>query len=616
VRRALPALAILTAFLLFFAGGCSCGTDCGPGTVEVGGACVPACGPGTVAGPAGCVAVERPADGRPCDARYGPVTEADEGALFVDASFSGSSDGSFARPFREIADAIAAAGDGDVIGVAAGTYAGFAVERPLTLEGRCARDVVVEGTISVRDTGDVAIRGFTVTGGDPGIEAMNVQPIDGETGLELRYVRLTMNTGAGLVLDASEVAFLESEVALTAARVNDETALGLGSGIVVLGGSDLTASLGFVAMNDLIGVDVVDFTGDLFATSGTSPSRVLLDSTEVRANLGAGVRVGYQPEANCDALIAGDRPAPVTIRASDVCWNAGAGVEATCRSVAVVASAVFDNGGGGILATRSPGVSVSGSLVSGNHGHGIRLDDVPDAAIHGNVVADTLAGDGSGGHGIYVSADVAAAIGPLFASIRDNDVIENAGAGISVDGGFDSAAAVTTHAEATDDEDLLYAVSDNYLRGNGFYAINVQLSLGGEVARNYVESATGYGLRVLEVASPDLDGAEPLFTPRTRLLVRGNTILEVGRSGAPTDIDGDCLLLHASNVELDGNVLDGCARYGIAATGGCTGRSVGESGESVGDVGAHPRTNCGNDIIEIDIDKAGECPDRDTTPFR
>ena len=46
------------------------------------------------------------------------------------------------------------------IGIAAGTYTGdLVVTSPLSLEGRCARDVVVVGSIAVDNTSNVAIRG-------------------------------------------------------------------------------------------------------------------------------------------------------------------------------------------------------------------------------------------------------------------------------------------------------------------------------------------------------------------------------------------------------------------------------------------------------------------------
>ena len=98
--------------------------------------------------------------------------------IHVDRSYSrADSDGSIAKPYQSIDDALSAAPSGAHVAVAAGEYLeDLTINRPVTLEGRCPRMVTVKGyktdheaTIRVTASGAV-IRGLTVTGSHTGIE--------------------------------------------------------------------------------------------------------------------------------------------------------------------------------------------------------------------------------------------------------------------------------------------------------------------------------------------------------------------------------------------------------------------------------------------------------------
>ena len=77
--------------------------------------------------------------------------------------------------YSEISDAVAAAGNGDTVNVAAGTYqGGFTIDKHLTLNGAGARQTTISGggpviTVGVYNAASeptVAIHGVTITGGD------------------------------------------------------------------------------------------------------------------------------------------------------------------------------------------------------------------------------------------------------------------------------------------------------------------------------------------------------------------------------------------------------------------------------------------------------------------
>src|SRR6185503_20880222 len=133
---------------------------CGPGFMAENEGCTPilparACGPGQMAvpGETAChpVAVCGPAkyDGIPVDAA----------TQYVDASFTGTGDGTEAAPWATIGDAIAAAPYGGTIAIAAGTY-DEEVDlqfKPVKLWGVCPEKVAIAPSAT-----DIMTRALTV----------------------------------------------------------------------------------------------------------------------------------------------------------------------------------------------------------------------------------------------------------------------------------------------------------------------------------------------------------------------------------------------------------------------------------------------------------------------
>ncbi|XXX76813.1 right-handed parallel beta-helix repeat-containing protein [Sorangium sp. So ce134] len=258
----LPLIALLTACAQLPApptpdGGAGTGAEptfpCPPGAVETGAGCEPAgvppgrCGSGFApdgaegcvpvlpeeAGPEGQMAVPGEAAWRevaPCGAGPWGGAPIDETTEFVDAAYTGTdSDGTEARPWTTIQDAVDRAGEGALIAIAEGSYveALQISRRPVRLWGRCPARVEIVGPPAARfavqvDTGasateihDLAVRGQGIGLGvanardvviervwihDTGDVGLLAAGVESETSLTVRGALVEHTTGAGMVV--------------------------------------------------------------------------------------------------------------------------------------------------------------------------------------------------------------------------------------------------------------------------------------------------------------------------------------------------------------------------------------------------------------------------------
>ncbi|MBW2524570.1 MAG: right-handed parallel beta-helix repeat-containing protein [Deltaproteobacteria bacterium] len=115
--------------------------------------------------------------------RWGTLPR-DASTVHVDAGYGGSDgDGSEAKPFPTIAQAVAAAAPGVLVAVAAGLYPeSIAVDKPVRLWGVCPDQVTVEGT-----------------GAAPGCPSATACIVEGADGTEIGGLALT-GAGAGIAL--------------------------------------------------------------------------------------------------------------------------------------------------------------------------------------------------------------------------------------------------------------------------------------------------------------------------------------------------------------------------------------------------------------------------------
>ena len=174
------------------------------------------------------------------------------------------------------------------VAIAPGTYAGdLTIDTAVTIEGRCARDVVIAGHLEVTAASGVAIRGVAVTGGSPsGISLL------GTTGAELRWVLLEQNLGAGVLADAAHGARIaDSEIGGTDQVAASQDIAEQGSGIIFRGSNDITVENSVIAMNRTVGVDVQDAEGVISMNSPTARTSGVIVMNIIEDNGDAGIAI-------------------------------------------------------------------------------------------------------------------------------------------------------------------------------------------------------------------------------------------------------------------------------------------------------------------------------------
>ncbi|MCB9778785.1 MAG: hypothetical protein H6742_09500 [Alphaproteobacteria bacterium] len=363
-----------------------------------------------------------------------------EGTLFVDQAADPGGDGSRDAPFQTVAEAVDAASGDDVVAIAEGTYAGWLqlADRDLTLAGRCAERVTVDGfTAWEADTGLPAVIAF-----NQGSEGR------GTGTLRLSGMTLTEGKGGGIVVEGGRLeardlvvrGFREAgirvataEASLTDLRIEEARSEGATTpGLQVLDGSveaaglrvegaiggavDVTGASGRLLLEDaeLVDTQLDEFyrgTG-LFLYSASAEVRRLFVSGAVNAGLAAsqeatlvfedveveGVRPPFETSGTCcPAVYAGFTMG--FVGADDL----PATISGTGLTVRDSASAVGASEGGAIYLTdvdaRDLGLDVGGGGLSVNTGGHIEIDGLTmerskGAAIFANVGGSIRVTDG------------------------------------------------------------------------------------------------------------------------------------------------------------------------------------------------------------------------------
>ncbi len=173
-------------------GGCPAGS--GP-RVGMTAKCVPAggktgCPDGFIPGPGSLPGVPANCEPDPADCGadpFGGLQDAPKNR-FVSASAKPAGDGTRAKPWSDLATAVAKAPTGAVIAIAAGSYdVGLKIARPLTLRGHCAATTTLRGVASAaavieagsKTAGAIPLRleGLSITGPRHGIEVTAGLPV-------------------------------------------------------------------------------------------------------------------------------------------------------------------------------------------------------------------------------------------------------------------------------------------------------------------------------------------------------------------------------------------------------------------------------------------------------
>lgn len=559
--------------LILSFGFAACGDDggntieCGDGTVENEGVCVPV------------LAGNGPADRRVCAEAFGPVGT---DALLVDATYDGGEeDGSLESPFTNIQSAIDAATAGQEIGIAPGTYVGdLTINKALSLEGRCADEVIVGGTIHVENTGGVGVRGLTVQDGSPGILADDVQPVgDAEYGLQIRFVRATTNIGAGIEMNASAVEIRDCEILQTVPRANSDLRE-LGSGVFVNDGSFFNISTSVVNMNGFMGIDVADATGlptavadtGVSKATSTSASTGVVNMNGIIGNAGGGVRIngepsgaGPLPDAALVQVIANDFESnkDFAILASssrvDVLGNTIVGIPESHSAVrfvntagAISANTISDFPKGAIALQSCVGVGITANMLMNNSEVGVSSMNSDGVSITGNRIEGTkVASDSTpfaSGHGIFIGAADISTAGRH--DINANTIADNGGVGVAID-----------NLDIGNTERVMFSMLNNGVSRNGYAGITLDGTRHGEIFGNTLTDNVGFGLRCNDGPGQD-----------ARIYFDRNTVIGTTFSTTP-NMNGHAVVIRDCHISVDENTIEQNAQYGmlfdIASDGGC-----------------------------------------------
>ena len=383
-----------------------------------------ACGPGTMAIPGDTTCREvAPCEGGPWGAA--PI---DASTQFVDGSYSGQdSDGSEARPWTTIQDAVDAADEGAVVAIAAGTYAADVLVhlKPVRLWGRCPREVEIAGAGSVTFALAVAradgseVHDLSVTGAELGVGVTSAENVV----LDRLWVHDT--DGSGVYVDDTLGA---AQVVLSRSLV--EKALGYG---IYLAGAQLD-------LDSVVVRDTVEQAGPLF---------------------GAGVQI----QLDLDTGVRGT----ATIRSSVIERSPWIGVFVGGADATIEGSVVRDtfaagpeaSGGRGIDVERDPvtgerGVLVlSGSVVERNRHNGVFIGGA-DGTIDATVVRDTQPemAIGKSGRGVSAEDDPEGQRSTL--TVRDSVIERNHDMGAWVSGSDGTFERTAIRDTAPRESDLLF----------------------------------------------------------------------------------------------------------------------------------------------------------------
>lgn len=347
-----------------------------------------------------------------CNAPFPPA----DATLFVDDDFATTD----ATHFRSIAAAMAAAKVGDTIAVEAGKYQGnLKPQRPMTVVGRCAEKVIIEGPSTLpgfQVTYPLALRGVTVkkfTWGAvllPGADLTLSEAVFEEnrvTGIALQQgTHATVNNvvvrqtqpdadglwGIGFTLrpearlqlnDSALVGNHESGIALSGAgsavlnraivRDTQPDATGAGDGIRAESGGTVELTGSLLVNNREVGVTginakitIVDSVISRDSSLSNEAEGVLAQNSELRlerssiiGTRAAGVAVVDKSKATIlSSTIRDTRPANAI--------SAGVFVDNSAR-LEMNDTALFSNQGLGLTVTRKSQATVTASLVQATH---------------------------------------------------------------------------------------------------------------------------------------------------------------------------------------------------------------------------------------------------------
>lgn len=431
--------------------------ECGAGQIATPGACravgVATCGEGFVREEDGCRAiVANDCDGatmaklgdKGCVAigacaatRYPAIA----GAIHVDGAYTGESDGSEARPYVQLADALAVvSATRKTIALAEGAYElAVAIDKPVEMVGVCPEKVVIEppkGVSAITINADVTLRSLAVTR-----EGLSISR--GVTTLTSAWIHDTNAAGVS-VAKGAKLVMTQSVVSRTntvGVALDGASASIRGSEIRRTVGSALRARPSLGTRSDLTVESSIfsDNSGEALFTRG---SVVTVDSTLIRRS---GVRTAAEASGIYADSLAGIPPT-LTVRKTVIERVAGTALGAYDGKATIEDTTIRDTS----LSASGPGIAmllgvdpktkrpiratVARSLVSKTEGVGVVIGGgVVD--VSGSIIRDGReSGTAETGRALVVIKSRDGSIVPEFKA-ADLLVERHAGGGIVVSAG-------------------------------------------------------------------------------------------------------------------------------------------------------------------------------------
>jgi len=382
--------------------------------------------------------------------------------IYVDQGHRGAgSKGTQTEPYKTITEALGQATAGAHVVVAAGTYKEqVSIQRKVTLEGRCAQQVTIDGgqqspAVYIKDWASGAVlRGMTITGAGGGLYVYNVTAtaervvvqgcggrgvqVDLSDAFTLRDSLVNENRGLGFSAYSSIAALERVVVRGTRERASDNKS---GKGIQASISSGQNRASQLVVRDSLV-------TGNRTAGVGVYSSTATLERTVVRDTNEQAADNQFGQGIIAAIATGQTRPAEVTVRDCLISRNRSAGVtlyssRATLERTVVRSTrglAIDNNYGNGVVAMPS---SINGvpaelvireSLVKDNRGMGVALYS-SKAEVDRAVVQDTHEQLGDSAYGMGIQAEIMpGSKQPSALTVRRSVVAGSRSAGISIIG--------------------------------------------------------------------------------------------------------------------------------------------------------------------------------------
>jgi hypothetical protein len=423
-------------------------------------------------------------------------------ALFVDAAFTaGELDDTH---FATIAEALAAAPDGAVIAVEAGTYGeALDIERSVSVVGRCAAEVEITSAGGAQpgiasDADGVVLRGLTVSGHLGG----GVQVSGGSVRVE--QCQLEDNVGFGAAALGATLTVVETRIADTVS----DGAYGLGAFALESGRLELVDSVIVRAQQIAVGVA---------KGSSASVTRSVIRDTET-----ADRPAGRAIQVDTDSTIEVESSALLDNSGAAMAFGGGA-------TTATVRQTVMRGGAGpGIIVRTGASLDLFECVVGGFGGWGIFASEDSVTTARRSVFrgADGTQSNATGGVLFETGA---------MATLEDVAIVDNVGMGVQLQ---ESSPGTTIRRSLVQGSRATVGASDGFGVAVGFGATLVADDL----------ALVGNEIAGLVVFGAGTDG-NPSAATADRLLVRDTLASPTAGYGRGVDVsEGATLALSSSAV--------------------------------------------------------------------